>query len=90
MGIVNVTADSFSDGGKFFDTGKAVPGDTLEPKDTYELEGRSMAVLLTRIASERLDEGEMSESAKSVAAELVAAPESIERYRPSDAELVKK
>jgi glycogen operon protein len=54
----------------------------LSPRTKYELEGRSLAVLLTRIAAEQLDRTESSEL-RSAIAETLASPQPVQRYRPS-------
>ncbi len=63
-----------------FDTATAETGEHLKPSAKYTLEGRSMAVLLTRIAAERLDEEDASDKMRTAAAEATTIP--VERYRP--------
>lgn len=63
-----------------FDTAKTDVGESLAPAQKYVLDGRSIAVLLTRIARERLDDEGISERTRTAAAEATAIP--VERYRP--------
>lgn len=60
----------------------------LLPRAKYQLEGRSLAVLLTRIAAERLEKTESDELRVAIA-ENLATPQSVERYRPSPELLLK-
>lgn len=69
---------------RLIDTAQAtVVGPPLPPQAEYELEGRSLAVLLTRIAEERLTEETAPEEVRAAVAETIAVPQSVERYRTS-------
>ena len=66
------------------DTAREVDAsDSLSPGANYELAGRSIAVLLTRVSLERLtDEGSPAE-VRTALAEAIAEPLPVERYRPT-------
>jgi dihydropteroate synthase len=89
MGIVNVTPDSFSDGGQFLDRDKAVEHATRllgEGADILDIGGES-----TRPGA-RVDAGapKPGEAKKSPAAPAVSAEEELKRVLPVIAELKKK
>ena len=71
MGVVNVTPDSFSDGGEFLDPERAVAhGERLaaEGADVLDIGGES-----TRPGADRVDAGEEGRRVLPVVRELAAA-----------------
>ena len=73
-----------------FDTAKAcVPEEPLAPHSSYDLEGRSMAVLLTRVSADRLEETSSSDTTRAKLTEAVAEPQPIEKFRPPTSPLTK-
>jgi len=86
MGVVNVTPDSFSDGGRYFDPAKAIEagvGMVEEGADLIDIGGES-----TRPGADPLDEAEEQRRVLPVIEGLagrVAIPLSVDTYRASTA-----
>lgn len=86
MGVVNVTPDSFSDGGRFFGTAQAVArGRRLREEGAHIVDVGGAS---TRPGAEEIDEAEELRRVVDVVRELAAegAPVSIDTYRPRVAE----